>query len=306
MGVTENVKEVQSGDTFYAIKGVHADGADFVPEAIEKGAKKIVADHPIKCAVSVEVVSDVRRCFAKACAENWPCKKIQKVAVTGTNGKTSIVYFVQQFMNLSGVKTVSLGTIGQDGFGGHVDGHMTTLPPKQLSITLNALEQKGVEAVAMEASSHGLDQGRLSGYTLCGAAFTNLTRDHLDYHKTVENYFEAKKKLFTEILAPNGVAVLNADVPEYQVLHDLCVARGQKVISYGTQGETLRLMQQVPTSTGQHLVIQWAGQNYPADIGVFGDFQAMNLLAAIGLCMSYIPLSAKSKHRRDGWNIWGL
>ncbi len=285
MSLTENVKEVQSGDTFYAIKGAHADGADFVPEAIRMGAKKIVADHPIDCSVPVEIAADVRRSFAHACAKQWPSEKIKKVAVTGTNGKTSTVYFVQQLMNLSGTKTVSLGTIGQDGFGGHIDGHMTTLPPKQLALKLNELEQKGIEAVAMEASSHGLDQGRLVGHTLCGAAFTNLTRDHLDYHKTVENYFDAKKKLFTEILSADGVAVLNADVPEFEELQTICEARGQQVISYGTKGKTLCLMQQVPTATGQHLVIQFENQNYPLDIGVFGDFQAMNLMAAIGLCM---------------------
>ena len=284
--ITDNVKEVQAGDTFYAIKGVHVDGADFVEEAIQKGATKIVADHAIDCAVPVEMVADVRRAFAKACAENWPSNKVKKVAVTGTNGKTSTVYFVQQLMNLLGTKAVSLGTIGQDGFGGHIEGHMTTLPPKPLAQKLNELQNQGIEAVAMEASSHGLDQGRLVGHELCGAAFTNLTRDHLDYHQTVENYFNAKKKLFTEILSADGVAVLNADVPEFNELKSLCESRGQRVISYGTKGETLRLMQQVPTATGQHLVIQFEGQNYPLDIGIFGDFQAMNLMAAVGLCMS--------------------
>jgi len=284
--ITDNVKEVQSGDIFYAIKGVHVDGADFVKEAIQKGVTKIVADHEIDCSVPVEVVSDVRRHFAKACAQNWPSEKIKKVAVTGTNGKTSTVYFVQQLMNLLGTKTVSLGTIGQDGFGGHIDGHMTTLPPKPLAQKLNELQNQGIQAVAMEASSHGLDQGRLVGHELCGAAFTNLTRDHLDYHKTVENYFDAKKKLFTEILSADGVAVLNADVAEFNELKSLCEAQGQHVISYGTNGENLCLMQQVPTATGQHLVIQFEGQNYPLDIGIFGDFQAMNLMAAIGLCMS--------------------
>lgn len=284
--ITDNVKEVQIGDTFYAIKGVHVDGADFADEAVQKGAIKVVADHQIDCSVAVEVVADVRRSFARACAENWSSDKIKKVAVTGTNGKTSTVYFVQQLMNLLGVKSVSLGTIGQDGFGGHIEGHMTTLPPKPLAQKLNELQNQGVQVVAMEASSHGLDQGRLVGHTLCGAAFTNLTRDHLDYHKTAENYFNAKKKLFTEILSAKGVAVLNADIPEYEELKSLCQAKGQRIISYGTKGETLRLMQQVPTATGQHLVIQFENQNYPLDMGIFGDFQAMNLMAAIGLCMS--------------------
>ena len=286
MTITDNVNEVQSGDTFYAIKGVNVDGADFVHQAVQKGATKIVADHMIDCDVSVQVVEDVRHTFAVDCTKKWPSEKIKKVAVTGTNGKTSTVYFVQQLMNLSGVKAVSLGTIGLDGCMGHTDSSMTTMPPKLLSETLSKLQSDGVEVVAMEASSHGLDQDRLAGLSLCGGGFTNITRDHMDYHKTQENYLSAKEKLFTKILPENSVAVLNADIDEYEHLKQVCQQRGQKIISYGVRGETLRLMQQVPTSSGQHIVIQYNGQNYPFNLSVFGDFQAMNLLCAIGLCLS--------------------
>lgn len=283
---TQCVESVQSGDTFYAVKGVHTDGATLVPLAIQRGAVKIVADHFISCAVPVEVVPDVRRAFAKDVAQDYPGFSLKKVLVTGTNGKTSTVYFVQQLMNLCGHKAVSLGTIGQDGCWGHQAGHMTTLSPEDLSKTLFDLEQKGTEVVALEASSHGLDQGRLCGHHFDGGAFTNLTRDHLDYHQTMENYFRAKAHLFDEVLGADGVAVLNADIPEYPRLKEIAQSRHQKIISYGRRGETLTLKEQHPTLDGQKLLLVYAGKEYPIDIKIYGDFQAMNLLAAIGLCMS--------------------
>ncbi len=283
---TQVVEEVKQGDIFYAVKGVHKDGADFVPLAIQKGAQKIVADHRIDCAVPVEVVSDVRRAFAMGCATDFPSSKMKKVAVTGTNGKTSTVYFVQQLMNLCGHKAVSIGTIGQDGCWGHIDGHMTTLSPENLAKTLFDLEQKGTEVVAMEASSHGLDQGRLCGHHLCGGAFTNLTRDHLDYHKTMEAYLQAKAHLFNELMDETGVAVLNADIPEYEELKKIALARKQRIISYGKKADTLILKKQIPTTDGQELVVSYQKKDYPIRLKIYGDFQAMNLLAATGLCMS--------------------
>ncbi len=284
--ITQKVEDVKPGDIFYAIKGVHKDGADFVPQAIQQGAVKIVADHFIECSVPVEVVSDVRREFARSCVKQHPSSQLKKVAVTGTNGKTSTVYFVQQLMNLLGHKAVSLGTIGQDGCWGHIEGHMTTLSPEHLSVTLAQLQEKGTQIVVMEASSHGLDQGRLCGHHLTGGAFTNLTRDHLDYHQTMERYLQAKSHLFDELMDETGTAVLNADIPEFEVLKKIVLSRHQACISYGYHGETLILKSQVPTSDGQHLVLGYNGKEYALDIKIFGDFQAMNLLAAFGLCLS--------------------
>lgn len=281
--VTERSDKVQKGGAFFAIKGTQVDGATFIPDAIEKGAAAIVADHEVDVPVPVRVVGDVRRELAKACALVWPSDQLKKVAVTGTNGKTSTVYFVQQLMNACGVKAVSLGTIGIDGFMGHVEGAMTTLPPQEVAQTLAHLQDQGAQVVAMEASSHGLDQGRLTGYTFEAGAFTNLTRDHLDYHKTIENYFNAKKNLFGEILGAGHTAVLNADVPEYAALKELALLRDEKVISYGQQGETLRLIQQTPTDNGQIITFEIEGEKQIVEVPIFGDFQGMNLLAALGL-----------------------
>ena len=282
--VTECADKVTKGCAFFAIKGTKVDGADFIPEAIKNGAVVIVADHDIKYEVPVRVVKDVRRELALACSLLWPSENLKKVAVTGTNGKTSTVYFVQQLMNACGVKAVSLGTIGIDGPDGHIDGGMTTLPPKELAQTLVKLEAKGVQVVAMEASSHGLDQGRLVGQKLVAGAFTNLTRDHMDYHKTFENYFAAKKNLFSEILRAGDAAVLNADIPEYDTLKQAAESRWEKIVSYGTKGETLHLVNQEPTQNGQKITFEIERKELQVEVPIFGDFQAMNLMAAMGLC----------------------
>ena len=282
--VTECADKITKGCAFFAIKGTKADGADFIPDAIKNGAVAVVADHEIKCDVPVRVVKDVRRELALACSLLWPSENLKKVAVTGTNGKTSTVYFVQQLMNACGIKAVSLGTIGIDGPDGHIDGGMTTLPPKELAQTLAKLAAQGVQVVAMEASSHGLDQGRLVGQKLLAGAFTNLTRDHMDYHKTFENYFDAKKNLFAEILGAGNTAVLNADIPEYEALKKLAGSRGEKIISYGMKGETLHLIQQEPTLNGQKITFEIEGEQAVIEVPIFGDFQGMNLMAAMGLC----------------------
>ena len=282
--VTECADKVKRGCAFFAIKGTKADGADFIPVAVERGASAIVADHKVSANVPVRVVKDVRRELALACAFLWPSKKLKKVAITGTNGKTSTVYFVQQLMNACNIKAVSLGTIGIDGADGHIDGSMTTLPPKELAQTLVRLQEQGVQVVAMEASSHGLDQGRLVGHAFTAGAFTNLTRDHLDYHKTFENYFLAKQNLFGEILQAGNTAVLNADIPEYDTLKKLVETRGEKVISYGIKGETLRLIRQDPTEKGQKITFEIEGKKETVEVPIFGDFQGMNLMAALGLC----------------------
>lgn len=287
MDVTDCADKVEQGSAFFAVKGTKVDGADFIPLAIERGAVAIVADHEVQTTVPVRVVKDVRRELASACNLLWPSENLKKVAVTGTNGKTSTVYFVQQLMNACGVKAVSLGTIGMDGALGHVDGGMTTLPPKQLAQTLAKLQAEGVQVVAMEASSHGLDQGRLVGQKLQAGAFTNLTRDHLDYHETFEKYFQAKQNLFSEILQTDDFAILNADIPEYTALKQLAETKGLHVISYGKQGETLRLLDWEPTEKGQQITLEIEGKTTTLEVPIFGEFQAMNLMTAMGLCFAF-------------------
>lgn len=284
-GITEKAMDVQQGFVFCALKGTKANGADFIPEAVQKGAVAILTDQDVKANVPVIKVENPRAVLTQIAAKLFPSNQIQKVAVTGTNGKTSTVYYVTEIMNKLGTLTASMGTIGVASPVVTINGSMTTPDAVTLNKTLNLLQKKGVKAVAMEASSHGLDQERLVGNPLIAGAFTNLTRDHLDYHKTMENYLAAKAKLFSECIQEGGTAVLNADVPEYNFLKEICQKRELKIISYGRKAKTLKLISQTPTERGQDLVVEVEGKEYSISTKIYGDFQAYNILTAVGLCM---------------------
>ena len=285
IGVTEKATDVQPGYVFCALKGTKANGADFVPEAVQKGAVAILTDQDVQTEIPVIKVENPRSILTQIASKLFPSDQLKKVAVTGTNGKTSTVYYVAEIMNKLGTLTASMGTIGVASPIINIEGSMTTPDAVTLNQTLHLLQEKGIQAVAMEASSHGLDQGRLTGNPIVAAAFTNLTRDHLDYHKTMENYLNAKAKLFAEYVQENGTAVLNADIPEHDFLKSLCTKRGLKIISYGKNGETLKLLQQKPTSQGQDLTISVDEKEYTISTKIYGDFQTYNILTAVGLCM---------------------
>ncbi|MGH6960556.1 MAG: Mur ligase family protein, partial [Dongiaceae bacterium] len=162
-------------------------------------------------------------------------------------------------------------------------GALTTPDPVALHRQLAALAADGIDHLAMEASSHGLEQYRLDGVRVSLAAFTNLTRDHLDYHGTMAAYLAAKQRLFEALLAADGTAVLNADAPEFTALAAACRSRGQRVLGYGRAGADLRLIEAVPDAGGQRLTIELLGRRHAIRFPVAGSFQAMNLLAALGL-----------------------
>ena len=301
-GVALKAGEIKKGYIFVALKGAQKDGADFVAEAVKNGAALVLAERPIESTIPVIVASDLRKKVSVLASLMYPSNNIIKVAVTGTNGKTSTVFYVQQLLNALGIKTASLGTIGVDMGDKHFGGSMTTPDTVTLNQTLNQLESDGVRVVALEASSHGLDQGRLKGLSFKAGAFTNLTQDHLDYHQTMTAYLEAKQKLFSECVESGGLAILNADVPEFEVLRETAKNKGLRIISYGKNGEELRLLSQKPCVDGQEIVFNAFGQQQVLKIQIVGDFQVMNLLAAIGLCTGagariedLIPLLPKLK-----------
>ncbi len=284
-GITEKADDVKEGYIFCAVKGTKANGADFIPQAIQQGAIVIITDQDIQADKPIFKVENPRILLTQIAAKLYPSQNLKKVAVTGTNGKTSTVYYVSEIMNKLGIKTASMGTIGVSSPVLNIDGSMTTPDAVTLNKTFNLLQEKGIEVVAMEASSHGLDQGRLAYNLLIAGAFTNLTRDHLDYHKTMENYLAAKAKLFSDCIQEGGTAVLNADIPEYDYLKEICTGRNLKIISYGKNGDTLKLINQQPTGLGQDLIIQVDGKEYNISTKIYGDFQAYNILTAVGLCM---------------------
>ena len=207
-------------------------------------------------------------------------------AVTGTNGKTSVTSFAHQIWAQLGHPAASLGTLGLKASLHSETLSLTTPDPVALIREIAKLAVRGTTHLAFEASSHGLDQYRVDGVRVTSAAFTNLSRDHLDYHESMAAYFDAKARLFREVLPANGTAVLNADAPEFDALAKICRARGQKILSYGRAGTDLRLADQELGRAGQTIDIEILGTPHRVDLPLAGAFQAMNVLAALGLVIA--------------------
>ena len=214
-GLTCDSRHVAPGFLFAAIPGSSADGRGFIDEAVRRGAVAILAPAGTPTAGAVPVVTsdNPRRRYARMASRFYDQQPSSIAAVTGTNGKTSVVSFAQQIWTRLGVKAASVGTLGITAPGLEISEGLTTPDPSDLHRSLADLSKKGVEKLAMEASSHGLSQYRLDGVNVSLAAFTNLSRDHLDYHGDMDEYLEAKLRLFSDILPADGVAVLNADDP---------------------------------------------------------------------------------------------
>jgi UDP-N-acetylmuramoyl-L-alanyl-D-glutamate--2,6-diaminopimelate ligase len=206
-------------------------------------------------------------------------------AVTGTNGKTSVTYFLRQIWASQGRKAASLGTLGVYSSTGHVQLSHTTPDPVELHAQLARLKHEGVDHLALEASSHGLDQFRLDGIDVAAAAFTNITRDHLDYHPTFENYLEAKLGLFERLVRAGGVAVVNRDADHASEFVAVAERRGLRLLTVGAQGATLKLTNQVPRARGQDLSILYQGRARTIGLPLAGLFQASNALVAAGLAL---------------------
>lgn len=285
--IAADSRQARRGALFAAMPGNRADGRAFIDMAVHNGAAAVLAAPGTVVPEGVALVADEnpRKALAQIAARFYKRQPAQIVAVTGTNGKTSTVYFTQQLWEALDVKAASLGTLGIRGAGVTHGGSMTTPDPITLHAQLADLAAAGFEHVAMEASSHGLAQHRLDALKLRAAGFTNLTRDHLDYHPTMEDYLAAKARLFTDVLADDGVAVLNADIAEFEQLRALCRMR---VLSFGKAGD-IRLVKREPLPQGQAVVLSVAGKIYEFILPLVGAFQAMNALCALGLVMAEVP-----------------
>ena len=255
-GIASDSREVRPGFLFAALPGLATDGRYFVDDAVARGAAAILVPEPIDIGaaggrVQTVVDADPRHRLAEICARFYPDAPGTCVAVTGTNGKTSAVVFARQIWGAIGLRAAAVGTLGVVGPSGRRAGVLTTPDPVSLHRELAALAGEGVERVALEASSHGLAQSRLDGLRLAAAGFTNLSRDHLDYHVSFDAYRAAKLRLFDELLPPGGTAVLNADSPEFGIFAEACRARGCRVIDYGRKARELRLVSVEPDAEGQ-------------------------------------------------------
>jgi len=304
-GVTADSRLVKKGALFAALPGTKANGAKFIDDAIVHGATHILV--PIgekREGVNEGVVflesENVRLDFSKIAAKFYKRQPKNIVAVTGTSGKTSTVSFVQQLWHLAGItKCASLGTLGVRGPNIKRGGQLTTPDSEKLHAELADLASVGIDHLAMEASSHGLDQYRLDGVKINAAAFTNLSRDHMDYHSDMDEYFMAKARLFTDVMPAGSKAIINADDDYAQKLVDLSVSADQVVITFGYKGADLRLKNIFQSPKGQDIEFEAYGQNYNVTLPLAGDFQVMNALCALALSsdedtiQDFVPLLEK-------------
>ncbi|WGH77967.1 UDP-N-acetylmuramoyl-L-alanyl-D-glutamate--2,6-diaminopimelate ligase [Jannaschia ovalis] len=289
-GLAVDNRKVRPGDLFAALPGAVTHGARFAADALARGAVAVLTDRPgaaiLPEGATAIVVEDPRAALAFAAALMAGAQPATMVAVTGTNGKTSVASFTRQLWEALGLPAANIGTTGVEGAFHAPAGH-TTPEPITLHALLAEMAAFGITHAAMEASSHGLDQRRLEAVRLAAAGFTNLTQDHLDYHGTMEAYFEAKAGLFDRLLPGDGVAVINLDDPLGPDLAARCADRGQEVIGVGrAEMARLRLTGQRFDATGQDVLFRWQDRAVSARLELIGGFQAANALLAAGLVIA--------------------
>lgn len=288
-GVTADSRRVKPGDIFVALAGSKADGASFAAEAEKRGAAAIVTAQGVSIpGVSIPVIAakEPRRALALLAARFAGAQPQTMVAVTGTSGKTSVAAFTRQIWQMAGLSAASIGTTGVVAPGRNEYGSLTTPDPVELHRLLAELATSGVTHAAMEASSHGLDQRRLDGVRLAAGGFTNLGRDHMDYHPTVDDYHRAKLRLFEALLEKGAPAVIFSDDPWSQPTAKAARAAGLQVLTVGRSGDFLRLKRVEHERFRQRAEIAAEGAIYEIDLPLAGDFQVSNALVAAGLAIA--------------------
>jgi UDP-N-acetylmuramoyl-L-alanyl-D-glutamate--2,6-diaminopimelate ligase len=286
-GLASDSRAVKPGYLFAALPGAKENGAQYIADAVKRGAVAVLGradarETAEKFGVRFIVDENPRARLAKFAAAFHDGQPKVVAAVTGTNGKTSVAVFLRQIWEKLGRQAASLGTIGVVTPYGEIALHHTTPDPVELHTLLAQLARAGIDHLALEASSHGLDQYRLEGVEIAAAGFTNITRDHLDYHPSFEAYFAAKLRLFSEVVRADGVAVINMDAPGAGDVLAAAKARGLTIITVGEKGETLKLVARTPHGNGQTLSIQGHGD---IELPLAGSFQAANALVAAGLAI---------------------
>jgi UDP-N-acetylmuramoyl-L-alanyl-D-glutamate--2,6-diaminopimelate ligase len=286
-GITLDSREVQAGFLFIATPGTQSDGRTFIPEAIQRGAGAVLTTEQlldIPPSVACLLSSNIRHDTAIIASRFYRRKPQNIAAITGTSGKTSTAQFVREIWQTLGHTSASIGTLGVVTQSGTDYGSLTTPDAVTLHRLLDDLSGKGITHLSLEASSHGLDLHRLDNVHVKVAGFTNLSRDHMDYHGTPENYLNAKLRLFRDILPPDGTVVLNADIPEIESL--ITAAHGKHILTYGHKGADIRLLKATPESDGQRIEAQIMGHVYDFRLPAIGEFQSMNILCALGLVIA--------------------
>ncbi len=289
-GVTADSRAVKRGDVFVAIAGGKADGQQFAPAAITAGAVAIVAERappsPWPGNVAFIRVDHARRALSLMAAKIYPRQPRVIAAVTGTSGKTSVAAFTRQIWSALGRRAASIGTIGMVSPGGETYGTLTTPDPVALHRSLDTLAGDGVTHLAIEASSHGLDQYRLDGLKIAAGGFTNITRDHLDYHPSFEAYLAAKLRLFGILLEPGAAAVIDVDHEHADEVVAAAAARRLSITTVGSKGTGIRLIHAAADGFAQRLRLQYRDEHFDVRLPLVGAFQVENALVAAGLALA--------------------
>ena len=288
-GISADSRAVKPGDVFVAMAGSKSDGAAFAAQAAAAGAAAIVgekAPSQLPGGAVFVPVANARRTLALAAARFYGRQPATIAAVTGTSGKTSVAAFTRQIWAALGNNAASVGTIGVVTPKREVYGSLTTPDPVALHKTLAELADEGITHLAIEASSHGLDQHRLDGVRVAAAGFTNLSRDHLDYHPTIEHYLKAKLRLFEALVVDGGAAVIDVDHEHAAQVVAAAQARGLKLITVGSRGEGIRLADAAIDGFTQKLTVEHAGKSYSIELPLVGAFQIENALVAAGLAIA--------------------
>lgn len=280
-------RKIAPGTVFGAFRGTRFNGEDYIAEAVARGAIAVVARPEVTVEGAAHIASDHPRTeFARIAARFFAPFPATSVAVTGTNGKTSTVEMVRQLWRIGGHHAASIGTLGVTTAGEMVSTGLTTPDVVTFLSNVAGLAREGVTHLAFEASSHGLSQYRTEGLPVAAAAFTNLSRDHLDYHKDMADYLTAKLRLFADVLDPGGTAVVWADDPHSERVIDIARMRGNPIITVGEHGDTIRLVSRAPTLLDQKLEIAFGGETYRVGLPLIGGYQAANALVAAGLVIA--------------------
>jgi UDP-N-acetylmuramoyl-L-alanyl-D-glutamate--2,6-diaminopimelate ligase len=289
-GISSDSRAIEPGFLFAALPGNQVDGACYIADATANGAVAVLAasDVPIDDAIAAVVIrsDEPRKALAHMAARFYAHQPENVVAITGTNGKTSVASFLRQLWQGFGLNAASIGTIGVITGAEDISLAHTTPEPVELHRILARLADSGTTHLALEASSHGLQQKRLDGVSIKAAAFTNISRDHLDYHGNFENYFTQKLRLFRELLPPNSCVVVDADVKGASKVMEVARSRQQTPLTTGRAGDFLRLVNTRQEGYGQHLTLEHAGKTYESILPLVGDFQVSNALVAAALCIA--------------------
>jgi UDP-N-acetylmuramoyl-L-alanyl-D-glutamate--2,6-diaminopimelate ligase len=284
-GITIDSRQVKPGFIFVAIKGALQDGHDYIKQAITAGAKIIVHQSEVNPEPGVQYLQskDPRVTLAELAHLIYPKQPKNILGVTGTSGKSSIVHFVREILKSMNKKAVSIGTLGILG-DLQLKSNLTTPSTIEMQQILNQIAEAHIEYTAIECSSHGIDQHRLDQVNFTACAFTNLSHDHLDYHNSMEEYFQVKKQLFS--LMKHGYAVLNSDIKEFLELKNYCLKQQHKVITYGKKNANITIQEIKQIDLDQEVTWNIDQKTYQTKISLIGEFQIYNLACAIGLLLS--------------------